>query len=172
MHRPGMLRLLVSLLTVLSPIGPAVGSSRGPIDPLEQAAHEGDMGRVKALLAQEPGPYLLERALRFSIRAGHAEITDLLISRGVRYPLMIAAEEGDAKLVERLLAEVQEEKERDSALHATARIGHKEIVAVERGRRQCPQVGGFHTPVRRRRGRLRPGNPTEIHEFPALSLDG
>ena len=123
----------VYLAVVLCLVAPTPGSpaqSPRPTYPLQQAAHEGDLEQVKGLLAQDQSQYLRDSALRLAIQAGHTEVAELLISHGARYAVMIAAEVGDIAFARHLLIKGQTANERDSALHAAARAGHKELVEL------------------------------------------
>jgi len=119
---------------VLCFAGPAMGSLGGypssPRHPLEQAARDGDLERVRSLLAEEENEYVRDYALRFAIQGRHREVADLLISRGARNALMVAAAEGDASFVKDLLAQGTTANAKDSALHAAARGGHKEAAEL------------------------------------------
>jgi len=124
-----ILRILACFSIALGLTGQVLASSRTPT-PLERAAQEGDLELARSLLAEGQSQYRRDSALRTAIRAGHRDVTELLISHGARYALAIAAEEGDIELVKYLLIRGQEANLRDSALHVAARAGHKEIVAL------------------------------------------
>lgn len=133
MARIGRFCISVCLGIALCSAGHVQGSladSPTPRHPLEQAAQEGDLEQVKSLLAQDQSQYLRDSALRVAIRARHRDVTELLISHGARYALMIAAEVGDLSLAKQLLAKGADANERDSALHAAARTGHKEVAEL------------------------------------------
>jgi ankyrin repeat protein len=129
MKNAEILHKLVWLVAFVSLVGQASSSSE-PKYPLERAARDGDVEGTKRLLAEGQSQYLRDSALTFAIQAGHREIMELLISGGARYALMKAAEQGDAQLVEDLLTRGQGTDERDSALHAAVRTGHKEVVEL------------------------------------------
>ncbi len=57
-------------------------------------------------------------------------IAQSLGSEKTRNPLMEAAQKGDVALVRTLLGQGQEPNQRDSALHAAVRAGHKEVVEL------------------------------------------
>lgn len=134
MRKIGVLCVSACVWVVLCFAGPATGSLGGypssPRHPLEQAARDGDLERVKSLLAEEENEYVRDYALRFAIQGRHREVADFLISRGARNALVVAAAEGDVSLAGDLLTKGSTANERDSALHATAWGGHREATEL------------------------------------------
>jgi ankyrin repeat protein len=129
-------------------VGQAFASSE-PRLPLEQAAQKGDLELAKSLLAEGQSEYARSSALDLAIQAGHDEIIDLLIASGTKGALWRAAEKGDAKLVERLLAKGQDQTAYDAALRSAARLGNRQIaeLVLAKGANVNAKLGSEFTPL-------------------------
>ncbi|UCG66969.1 MAG: ankyrin repeat domain-containing protein, partial [Deltaproteobacteria bacterium] len=122
-------------------------NSLEPPKSLHEVAIEGDLDRVKAMLAGGANvnawDQLNASALHYACQQGNIEVAELLIAKGARVdagratPLHYAVEKGHKEVVELLIAKGANVNatrgypaEGDTPLHSAARGGHKEIVEL------------------------------------------
>ncbi len=117
--------------------------------PFLKAVKAGDLGRVKALLAEKPAlirsqTLLGDTALHLAVASGNTNVVALLLSRGADVnakgesnvtPLLLAASTGNAQIAEALLragADVNATgyRHNDTPLHVAALHGYARVVKV------------------------------------------